>query len=574
LVPRDARDFGSYQLLAKLATGGMAEIFLARPAGATAKDVIVLKRILPHLAEDDHFVTMFRDEADLAGQLNHKNVCHVFGFGEHGGTWFMAMEYLHGVPLSRMMTRLSKAGKMLDLRMVAGIIVQACEGLHAAHDARGPDGHALNIVHRDVSPPNIMVCGDGLVKLLDFGIAKARGANSRTRTGTVKGKNAYMSPEQILGKPLDRRSDVFALAIVMYEMLAIKRLFHRDSDFLTFKAITEEPIPDIRERRPDLPAGMRAALLQAMARDPNGRFDTAQAFGNAIRNSVATIGGPATPADLARLLFTDFNDEMSSRDEILKAADDPSILPMPAIQPTPTPIPPKKSTPPPIPATRHGELSKPPPLRPEHRTRTPSDLVPIPSMIVQPGSSRIELPAQLASQQGVPVAGASATNGFIDLSTNMPADTWMANPDTDLLRGHRMKQVRNVVIALGLLVALVATLFVISRFVGREEDEVVATAPPVDAAPRATQDAPTADAGLSKEDIIAISRFGYLTVDANPKPSTVWIDGNKIGPAPQRRVPLSPGPHNVRVVWPKPGQTKDLKVIIFGGKDTDETVNF
>ncbi|MBA3542512.1 MAG: serine/threonine protein kinase, partial [Deltaproteobacteria bacterium] len=251
LVPRDARDFGEYELIAKLATGGMAEIFLARPSTPGHRELLVLKRILPHLAEDDHFVTMFRDEADLASKLVHRNICHVMGFGEFAGTWFIAMEYLHGVPLSRMMTKLSKAGKMLDVRLVAGIIVQACEGLHAAHEARGPDGQLLAVVHRDVSPPNMMVCGDGTVKLLDFGIAKARGANSRTRTGTVKGKNAYMSPEQILGKPLDRRSDIFALAVVMYEMLAIRRLFHRDSDFLTFKAITEEPIPDIRERRPD-----------------------------------------------------------------------------------------------------------------------------------------------------------------------------------------------------------------------------------------------------------------------------------------------------------------------------------
>src|SRR4029078_4134005 len=310
------------------ATGGMAEIFLARPTGSTSRDVMVLKRILPHLAEDEHFVTMFRDEADLASKVSHNNICRVQEFGEYDGTWFIAMEYLHGVPLSRMMTRLSKAGKMLDFRVVAGIIVQACEGLHAAHEATGPDGQLLGVVHRDVSPPNIMVTSDGTVKLLDFGIAKARGANSRTRTGTVKGKNAYMSPEQIPGKPLDRRSDVFALGVVMYEMLAIKRLFHRDSDFLTFKAITEEAIPDIRDRRPDLPPGMRAALLQAMARDPAGRFDTAQAFGNAIKNSVATLGGPASPADLSRLLASDFPDEMSSRDEILRAGHDPNAAPI------------------------------------------------------------------------------------------------------------------------------------------------------------------------------------------------------------------------------------------------------
>src|SRR5262249_24244466 len=154
-------------------------------------------------------------------------------------------------------------------------------------EARDPDGQPMNVVHRDVSPPNIMVCGDGTVKLLDFGIAKARGANSRTRTGTVKGKNAYMSPERIVGHELERHSDVFALRVVMDYMLAIGRLFRRDSACLTFKAICEEPIPDIRERRPDLPPGMRAALVQAMARDPKGRFDTALAFGNALRNSVS-----------------------------------------------------------------------------------------------------------------------------------------------------------------------------------------------------------------------------------------------------------------------------------------------
>lgn len=249
IVPRDARNFGSYQLLAKLATGGMAEIYLARVANVPG-DLIVVKRILPHLAEDEHFVEMFRDEADLASKLVHKNVCQVLSFGQFGGTWFIAMEYLHGVPLSRMMTRLSKAGKMLDYRIVAGIICQACEGLHSAHDVRDETGALLGVVHRDVSPPNIMVTADGTVKLLDFGIAKASSAGSRTRTGTVKGKNAYMSPEQILGKGLDRRSDVFALGVVMYEMLAIRRLFHRESDFLTFKAITEEVVPDIRERRP------------------------------------------------------------------------------------------------------------------------------------------------------------------------------------------------------------------------------------------------------------------------------------------------------------------------------------
>ncbi|MDX2087415.1 MAG: serine/threonine-protein kinase [Kofleriaceae bacterium] len=562
LVPRDARDFGSYQLIAKLATGGMAEIFLARPAGKTSpQDVLVLKRILPHLAEDDHFVTMFRDEADLASQLRHKNVCHVHAFGEYAGTWFIAMEYLHGVPLSRMMTRLSKAGKMLDLRMVAGIIIQACEGLHAAHEARGPDGQLLNVVHRDVSPPNIMVCGDGLVKVLDFGIAKARGANSRTRTGTVKGKNAYMSPEQILGKPLDRRSDVFALAIVMYEMLAIKRLFHRDSDFLTFKAITEEPIPDIRDRRPDIPPGMRAALLQAMARDPNGRFETAQMFANALRQSVAAMGGPATQADLARLLNTDFGDEMSSRDEILKAADDPGPPPAPtatpsARAPAPPPTPAKgKAAPPPLPQ-RSGELGG--GVRPQTEPIDPS----VPSMIIREGGTgkveRLELTA--------PVAVPALPPGVLDLSANVPVDSWMANPDTDLLRAHRMKGVIFAgVTLLALVVIGVVGYLVLGSNDDRKPDDKVVSAPP-DAAPRHVP--PDAGSGMSKEDITAISRWGYLTLKSNQK-TQIFIDGQFIGPTPMQRLPLTPGPHKIKAVGPK-NKTKYIETTILGGQDTDE----
>jgi serine/threonine-protein kinase len=552
LVPRDARAFGQYQLLAKLATGGMAEIFLARATGD--RELIVLKRILPHLAEDEHFVTMFRDEADLASRLGHKNICQVHAFGEHGHTWFIAMEYLHGVPLSRMMTRLSKAGKLLDLRTVAGIIVQACEGLHAAHEARDEKGQLMGVVHRDVSPPNIMVTGDGIVKLLDFGIAKARGANSRTRTGTVKGKNAYMSPEQILGKPLDRRSDVFALAIVMYEMLAIRRLFHRDSDFLTFKAITEEPIPDIRERRPDLPPGMRAALVQAMARDPQGRFDTALAFANALRNSVTSLGGPATPSDLARMLAAGFADEMAARDEILRAADEPA-------PPAPPPPPPLRAAdavrPAPAPA-RSGELAG---------TASPgsSEQLPaIPSMIVHAGSSRVAVP-ELG--RAAPEPGTAAV---LDLSATMPADTWMADPSTDLLGAHRRKTLRMLLIA----IALIGIVGAVLAWLAVRADSSASRAP--DAAPRdaALDAAPPVDARPARPDanerdqIMALSRFGFFSLAATA-PTQVYVEGKLIGETPLTRIPLAPGPYRVRAVGPR-GKVKHMKIAIYGGKDTDE----
>ncbi len=551
LVPRDARDFGNYQLIAKLATGGMAEIFLARPTGARDRDVMVLKRILPHLAEDEHFVTMFRDEADLASKLIHKNVCQVHAFGQFGSTWFISMEYLHGVPLSRMMTRLSKAGKMLDVRVVAGIIVQACEGLHSAHEARGPDGQLLNVVHRDVSPPNIMVCGDGMVKLLDFGIAKARGANSRTRTGTVKGKNAYMSPEQILGKELDRRSDVFALAIVMYEMLAIRRLFHRDSDFLTFKAITEEPIPDIRERRPDLPPGMRAALVQAMARDPNGRFDTALAFGNALRNSVSTLGGPATLPDLARLLATDFAEEMAARDEILKAAEEPAPVAPPPIPRAARPSPPP---PPPIPQSRSGEVGQ----FIQREPSTKSQLEAVPSMIVQGGSSRAYVPLPPAD--------------VLDLSDSVLPDSWMVDPNTDLLHGHRMRSLRNAGIAIGALILVGLAIFLAVSRSGDSGSRVV-TPHIADAALPADAAGPPPDTGESHDDIIARSRWGFFSLAANATTS-IYIDNKLIGETPLTRLPVLPGPHKVKAQGPH-GKIKLLNITIYGGQDTDEgTINW
>jgi serine/threonine-protein kinase len=392
-----------------------------------------------------------------------------------------------------------------------------------------------------VSPPNIMVCADGGVKLLDFGIAKARGGSSRTRTGTVKGKNAYMSPEQILGKPLDRRSDVFALAIVMYEMLAIRRLFHRDSDFLTFKAITEEPIPEIRERRPDLPPGMRAALLQAMARDPNGRFDTAIAFGNAIRNSVATLGGPATARDLVRLLTTDFADEMASRDEILKAAKEPPPMPVarPARSTSPPPIP--------MPAARSGEVGV-----GERTTTGPLD--PIPSMIVQPGSNRVAMPPP----------------GVLDLSSSVLPDSWMIDPNTDLLRGHRIRSLRNAALALVGLAAVIAAVFFATRLMGNPEVHPVALQPPPpDAAvARPIIDPVDAAIGPSREDIVALSRYGFFSIAANAK-TQIYVDNNKIGDAPLTRIPLSPGPHKVKAVGPR-GKVRMINIVIYGGQDTDE----
>ncbi|MGE5184025.1 MAG: protein kinase domain-containing protein [Acidobacteriota bacterium] len=291
----DARRFGKYTLVAKLATGGMAEIFLARLAGDGGFEKLVcIKRILPHLAKDPQFVTMFLDEARVAARISHPNVCQVFELGEWHGAYYIAMEYLEGVPLS-VFRRIDYYSRRPDPRFVAGVGVQACEGLHHAHQLKATDGQLLGVVHRDISAQNLFVTVDGIVKVLDFGIAKVTDARSKTSTGAMKGTYAYMSPEQLRNERLDRRTDVWAMGIVLWETLAQRHLFKRDTEFLTFQAITTDPIPDVQEFRPDVPPLLADTITRALSRDREQRFASARALGEALAQAVGPLGG-ALPA--------------------------------------------------------------------------------------------------------------------------------------------------------------------------------------------------------------------------------------------------------------------------------------
>ena len=324
LIPPGARSFGKYELLARLAVGGMAEIFLARRRGVDDKGgMVVIKRVLPHLAEDARFVAMFRDEARLASRIEHVNACRVLELGSVGDTYFIAMEYLHGVPLSRVLLRSARTNDQLDIRFIAGVMQQSCAGLHHAHELSAPDGRLLDVVHRDVSPPNIFVTTDGQVKLLDFGVAKARGASQKTRTGTVKGKNAYMSPEQVLGEPVDRRSDLFSLGIVMWESLTASRLFLRDTDFETFRSITKGDIPDVRKHRPDVPEPLAQVVGRALERDRDKRYATADELGGAITLAMGSMDGLADDQEIARYVHAHFSKELTAKQDLLEAAAAP-----------------------------------------------------------------------------------------------------------------------------------------------------------------------------------------------------------------------------------------------------------
>jgi serine/threonine protein kinase len=255
----------------------MAQIYLARQTGlGSFERHVVLKTILRERASDQRFVTMFLDEAKLAATLNHQNVAQVYEVDQADGAYFMAMEYVHGENTRAILETTLRRGWTIPLELAVMIVSGAAAGLHHAHERRGKNGQPLNIVHRDVSPANIMVGYDGSVKVLDFGIAKAEERATKTVGGTIKGKYGYMSPEQCKGKPIDRRSDIFALGIVLYELTTLRRAFKGNDDFETMRRIVSGDVMLPSVAVPGYPRELEAIVLTAMANDPNARFQTAQ----------------------------------------------------------------------------------------------------------------------------------------------------------------------------------------------------------------------------------------------------------------------------------------------------------
>ncbi len=276
------QQFGRYILTAKIAMGGMAEIFRAKSLGAEGfEKVVVIKRILPHFCEEEGFVTMFKDEAKVASHLNHANVVQIFDFDEVEGLFYIAMEYVEGRDLKRVLDQGAKLGRALSIAQAVYIMIEASKGLDYAHK-RVVDGQPLSIIHRDVSPHNVMVSFNGEVKIMDFGIAKAAARSTKTRVGTVKGKCAYMSPEQARGKNLDPRSDLFALGVCLWEMLTGKRLFVGDSDFETLNNVLRAEVPPPSELNAEVPKELDTIVLKALAREVDQRHKDVGAFVNEL----------------------------------------------------------------------------------------------------------------------------------------------------------------------------------------------------------------------------------------------------------------------------------------------------
>src|SRR3954462_9254088 len=288
---------GKYKLVRLIAAGGMAEVYLARQAGAAGFEKLVcLKRILPHLARDKQFVEMFLNEARLAARLDHPNIVSIYDLGEASGNYFIAMEFIDGPSLRAAAKRALERGERLPIPEIVKIVSMAAAGLHYAHDLTDAAGKPLGLVHRDISPDNVLVHRNGTAKVVDFGIAKAASSSSQTRTGTLKGKVAYMPPEQLRGEQLDRRTDVFALGVVLYELLAGKRPWEGTSEVaLIGKIMTEEPQP-LGQIREDAPQELIDIVDRALAKDRSQRYQSCHELQSDLEALIVHMGQSISPA--------------------------------------------------------------------------------------------------------------------------------------------------------------------------------------------------------------------------------------------------------------------------------------
>jgi serine/threonine-protein kinase len=297
------RKLGRYEVLARLASGGMAGVYVARAIGVAGFErLFAIKVLHPHLAHEEEFISMFLDEARLAARIRHPNVVPTIDISDTPDAGFyLVMEYIEGDHLGALLQKAWKLGKRLPFSVTLRIIVDALEGLAAAHNLTDETGRDLQLVHRDVSPHNIMVSTDGIARITDFGVAKAEVRLSTTREGQFKGKLAYMAPEHASNGEADQRSDLFSMAIILWESLAGRRLFRAENHAATLNKICLEPIPLLSSADPSL-APFDDLLAKALARDPNDRFQSAEEFAEAVEEAAPLLGGLAKAREVAQLV--------------------------------------------------------------------------------------------------------------------------------------------------------------------------------------------------------------------------------------------------------------------------------
>jgi serine/threonine-protein kinase len=292
-----------YRVLQRIAAGGMAEVFRAESAGVEGfKKTVAIKRVLPHLAEKKQFIGMFLDEARLSAHLSHSNCVQVFDIGMGDNTYFIVMEYVDGADLKALIEHQRKQNKPFPLQEAALICLKICEGLSYAHECRDSKGRPLHIVHRDMSPPNVLITRHGEVKIVDFGLAKANSQLERSEPGIIKGKFGYLSPEAAQGQSVDLRTDVFAVGIILWEMLAGRRLFLGENDLETVRQVQAAKIPGVSQYNPYCNPEVEGVLAKALARDPERRYQSARDLGRDLSELMFRGGRAASSFDIADML--------------------------------------------------------------------------------------------------------------------------------------------------------------------------------------------------------------------------------------------------------------------------------
>jgi serine/threonine-protein kinase len=304
----DASD-SKYKYLFRIGQGGMANVYLAALQGPVGiSKLVVIKQLLDEMSGKRVYRQMFLDEARLATRFNHPNVVQAYEVLERGDDLILAMEYLEGQPLNRVLREMSRREAKVSPALLARILSDALAGLHHAHELADFDGAKLAVIHRDVSPQNIFVTYDGQVKVVDFGIAKTTESTAKTQTGVLKGKAAYMAPEQLNGDPIDRRVDVFTAGTVLWELLTMRRLMAAPSHMETLLRVLREPIPRVSEFVTDIDPRLERIVTRALERDPERRFPTARAMREALEDYIAASGLPSSNEDIGRLVSELFKD--------------------------------------------------------------------------------------------------------------------------------------------------------------------------------------------------------------------------------------------------------------------------
>ena len=292
-----------YRVIKRLEAGGMAEVYLGEATGVEGfKKRVAIKRVLPHLAQNENFIRMFLDEARLSARLSHPNIVAVFDISAREDTYFLIMEFVDGANLKKILETLHKRGMRFGLPEAIYVCAEACRGLSYAHELHDENGRPLGIVHRDISPPNIMLTKHGNVKVADFGLAKAGTQLSQTDPGVVKGKFSYLSPEAAFGKEVDARADIFSLGIVLWEMLAGRRLFLGETDYATVKLVQGANVPRLSPLNNQVDVEFEEILFRSLTRDPDSRYQTAQEFGEALTGYLFQRQLKVTNSDIAKLV--------------------------------------------------------------------------------------------------------------------------------------------------------------------------------------------------------------------------------------------------------------------------------